>query len=951
MSSELSDKLLGAENLDAFLNEQAEQPRWRVLSALKSEVDRLVGCDLKSAARLAGRIEELAKHLGDSAATGFAEVSRARVLHLSGKYAEAAALYESAAASLRLAGLPAEAAGVRIHQVDALMLMGRYSEALRIARSARQLLARESPVKLAQLENNVGNVYYMLDRYRAALKHYDRAHEIFRTAGDEAMLAFVDYSRSNILAEMDRPHEAQALLERAAAAWDKAGRTLLAAQALYNLSYLQFLRGKYNAALTGYYQARSRVAELGNTRLVAWCDLEIAEVLLALNAFDDAAESAASARENFNELGLPYESAKATLARALAAMGLEQFERAWRDLTEAREVFQANANTTFAAQTDAYLAELALKRGDAAEAAARSASALRVFARQKLPVKSAYARLLAARAAYQMGDRRKATRQARAALGTIEDIYAPAVAYHCHHLLGCIERDNGQPQAALDSFRRAVETIERMRGGVAADEWKATFLRDKIVIYEDAIAACLNDGSPSLIEEAFALVEASKSRALADLLAHFVRGGPPDDIQGRSAGIQDEARARLAKLMEELNWYNSHANLEDEKGNQRSTGTADRYRRAVLRRERQIAQLFRRLEMEGRIAAHSNQAQTATLSDLRHALADGEVAIEYFTTGDEVAAFIVSPGGVKVARVIASKRDLERRLAALRFQIEKFTFGSDYVDALFWQLKGAIDQCLTELYEAIFAPLEGMLDGDQLIVIPHGALHYLPFHALCDRRGYYLIDRFEVSYAPSAAVLGLCRAKQGDGREGILVAFGVAERGTPEIEQEVGALNAIFPETVVCTGSEATRDNLMRLAPRARFLHLASHGYFRRDNPMFSFLKLADARLNFYNLLDLKLNAEMVTLSACHTGVNRVFPGDELHGLMRGFLYAGAPALVVSLWGVNDRSTAELMRELYSQIRAGREKRSALRAAQLAIKDAYGHPYYWAPFVLMGNPS
>src|SRR6201999_15579 len=127
----------------------------------------------------------------------------------------------------------------------------------------------------------------------------------------------------------------------------------------------------------------------------------------------------------------------------------------------------------------------------------------------------------------------------------------------------------------------------------------------------------------------------------------------------------------------------------------------------------------------------------------------------------------------------------------------------------------------------------------------------------------------------------------------------------------------------------------MRHAPQAQFLHLASHGHFRRDNPMFSFLKLADAPLNFYSLLEMELNAEMVTLSACHTGVNRVFPGDELHGLMRGFLYAGTPSLVASLWAVNDHSTTELMREMYSRIRAGASKRDALRQAQLAIKEAY----------------
>jgi len=286
---------------------------------------------------------------------------------------------------------------------------------------------------------------------------------------------------------------------------------------------------------------------------------------------------------------------------------------------------------------------------------------------------------------------------------------------------------------------------------------------------------------------------------------------------------------------------------------------------------------------------------------------------------------------------------------------------------------------LIQLYELIFARLEPFVESDRLIVMPHGALHYVPFHALLDRRGY-LIDRFEISYAPSTAVLKLCRQRGAQMRKdhhangrlthakngasqlrlidkssrydyGKMVALGVADGDTPSINVEVDALRGIFSDAVTLTGNEATRSNLMKFAPGARFLHLASHGYFRRDNPMFSFLKLADSSLNFYNLLDLKLNAEMVTLSACHTGVNMVFPGDELHGLMRGFLYAGAPSVVASLWAANDASTAHFMSTMYSRIQAGDTKRAALRAAQLAVKDAYGHPYYWAPFILMGNPD
>jgi len=184
-----------------------------------------------------------------------------------------------------------------------------------------------------------------------------------------------------------------------------------------------------------------------------------------------------------------------------------------------------------------------------------------------------------------------------------------------------------------------------------------------------------------------------------------------------------------------------------------------------------------------------------------------------------------------------------------------------------------------------------------------------------------------------------------------LVAIGLSDSETPRIREEILTLRDIFPDTRAILEAEATRDNLLRLAPAARFLHIATHGHFHRDNPMFSYLTLADCRLNFYGLLDLHLNAEMVTLSACHTGASAVMPGDELHGLMRGFLCAGAPTLVTSLWSASDQAAADLMTRMYQNVSRGESKRAALRNAQLAIKGAYHHPYYWAPFILMGSPN
>lgn len=943
---------MNAQSVESFLTEQGGRVDWQTMSALKSEVDRLVGCDLGAAEQLTSRIEHLARLGGDSAVQAFASASRARVLHYSGRFSEAHLLYGTAADSMQEARLKVEAATIRMQHVYALTQMGLYSEALRLARTARRTLENSGEAKLAQLETNIGTIYYRLDRYKKAIEHYDRARDIAASIGDESMRALIDGNRSNIFAETDRPYEALRLLESTSSIWDRTGESLHAAQARSKIAYIQFLLGNYNTALASYYQSRERLSALGSEKLVAWCNLEIAEILLALNAFNDAMESASLAKESFSHLDMPYESAQAALTHGLAAMGLRQFEQAEADLTQARERFYQSGNRIVTALIDLYISEMSLQRGEHDEAARRAETSLRVFARQKLQTRAAYARLLMARAAYGIGDRNKASRMAQISLRNVEGLLAPDVAYQCHHLIGRIERDRGRRGASLDKFRLAVETVESMRGGIVADEFKATFLRDKMDVYEDAINICLDQKTEESLEEAFRLVEASKSRALADLLARYLRepgeGQSPKTVDRSDTGM----RARLLKLIEELNWYSSNAGLEDDKGNQRRAGVVERYRREVRRCERQIAQLFRRMEAEGSAFAEIQRMQAASVADLRSTLKEGETAIEYFSAGDQISVFVVSPERIHLVRAIASKREIEQLVLSLKFQIEKFNFGSGYVDAYIGQLKHAADDYLSRLYSSLFAPLEPFIEGKQIIVIPHGALHYVPFHALRVDQNY-LIDRFEFSYAPSAAVLRLCRAERkhfDESNSRSMVALGVTHRDTPDIEDEINSLSSIFPGAVTLSGKNATHKNLLRFAPQAKFLHLASHGYFRRDNPMFSFLKLADSHLNFYSLLDLKLQAEMVTLSACHTGVNLVFPGDELHGLMRGFLYAGAPSLVVSLWAVSDSSTAKLMREMYSGIKAGKSKRAALREAQIRVKDEYGHPYYWAPFVMMGNP-
>jgi CHAT domain-containing protein len=136
---------------------------------------------------------------------------------------------------------------------------------------------------------------------------------------------------------------------------------------------------------------------------------------------------------------------------------------------------------------------------------------------------------------------------------------------------------------------------------------------------------------------------------------------------------------------------------------------------------------------------------------------------------------------------------------------------------------------------------------------------------------------------------------------------------------------------------------------QSRFVHIATHGWFRQDNPMFSSIKLGTSQLSLFDLYQLNLPAELVTLSGCGTGLNVVLGGDELMGLKRGLLYAGAQGVLLTLWDVNDRSTADFMQLFYRRLMINPNKAQALQYAMEEIRKAYAHPFYWAPFVLVGK--
>jgi hypothetical protein len=388
-----------------------------------------------------------------------------------------------------------------------------------------------------------------------------------------------------------------------------------------------------------------------------------------------------------------------------------------------------------------------------------------------------------------------------------------------------------------------------------------------------------------------------------------------------------------------------------------ASSAVPRLRRAVAVREAELMRLHRRLQPASRPQAAAlgigdvAAEAAATLAGLRRRLQPGTLVLEYFQAGDDLVLFVFDSRRLTAYRLGSVKRIVEL-VDRFRFQVSKFGLGDEYVRAHGASMLSTVNRILAELYAALIGPgADELVDARRIVVVPHGVLHYLPFHALIDPSGAPLVERVDVAYAPSAAVLASCyeRPSVPEGL-GTRLLVGVPDEAIPRVAGEISALESLFGPSLVLSGEAATEQAFRRHAPEADVIHLASHAVFRHDNPLFSAIRLADGWLSLYDLYSLRLRASLVTLSACETGLNDVLAGDELVGLARGFFQAGTASVVVSLWAVNDASTAQLMEYFYRYLESGLGPAGAMRRAQADLRRDFPHPYYWAPFLVIGRP-
>ena len=345
-----------------------------------------------------------------------------------------------------------------------------------------------------------------------------------------------------------------------------------------------------------------------------------------------------------------------------------------------------------------------------------------------------------------------------------------------------------------------------------------------------------------------------------------------------------------------------------------------------------------------------DQAGVATLdaAALQAMLKPDEVVVAFHTLPDRLLAWVLSREGVREIRypIALPRADLARLVDAYRDALIRVSPNAPEVGGKIGQL--------------LLAPLE-LPAGKRLVIVPHGPLHYLPFQAL-RLDGQYLIERNPISIAPSISIAARL-AQRTPTAAPQLLAFGnptinpeVADP-LPGAEKEVQELAQRFPGAQLFFREQANKDNFAQNAPKSRLVHIAAHAMADTLDPLHSKVLLADKDgkpdyLEAKDVLGMRLdNVAMIALSACESGLGRVENGDEVLGFTRSFLSAGTSTLLASLWPVSDAATEKLMTTLYTDLAGGMQVQDAMREAQRAVKadPATAHPFYWAPFNLIGN--
>jgi CHAT domain-containing protein/tetratricopeptide (TPR) repeat protein len=538
--------------------------------------------------------------------------------------------------------------------------------------------------------------------------------------------------------------------------------------------------------------------------------------------------------------------------------------------------------------------------------------------------------------------------------------------------LGLSYEGMGEYAKSGEHFRGAIEVIEA-EWKTLDPEAKKEFLNAKVDLgfsrleaYEGLARVLLKLGDKESMGEALRVSERVKSRVLLEMLAtREVRGKTPED---EALLRQDREHQRgLMEVRKRIEILGEMRQMDQEV----PRGEVDRLQSILGQKEKTYGKFIEEVKLKNSELSSLISVDPPPYSQIQSLLDPDVDLLEYYTTKEKIYAWLVSREDIRVYEMGIPEKELKEKVDRLLLpnmsnrprkaepvivyvgKEEKETGESEREEN-----RKRFQSVSKELYEAVIAPVSNDIKTKNLIVVPHGVLHKVPFGALTDGSSY-LIDKYTISVLPSASVLEHVVKKTKEAKDKALV---LANPKTEHValgfaEAEGRMLESVFPSGETYYREKATETTAKLRASDFNVIHFATHGEFNERQPMQSGLLLAkddknDGYLQVHEVFGMDLKAaNLVTLSACETALSKVQGGDDLVGLSRGFIYAGTPSILATLWKVDDASTAKLMEIFYRNWKSGMSKAEALRHAQETVRKmkGYEHPFYWAPFIMIGD--
>jgi tetratricopeptide (TPR) repeat protein len=819
-----------------------------------------------------------------------------------------------------------DAGQTQVAKLYPLALLGRYDEAVGAGTRALRIFEKHKDQRAAgKIEMNLGNIASRRELHREAEKYYRSAHRRFTKLNETTWLTMCENGLAMTYAALNDFCRAEEFYSRALRRARSEKMLMTVAELEASMGNLALFRGRLDEALRRLESSRRLYVELNMPHQMAVAELEIADIYAELNLQQEAFEIYARIVPNLGSLKMQGEEARAHAGFGRAATARGKHKIAAREFKRAARLYVSEKNLVGAGVVKLNQAALHLSDGhfrSALTLARESEKLLNGVVRHRLA-----AVWTAGEALRRLKNFGEASNVLKKSLAAARKYEQPALAQNALVSLGKLAAEQKHFVSAERHFLEAIEMTETLRAPIAAEEFRMAFLANNLSAYESLAEIYVGQNR---IEEAFLLVEKSRSRSLSEVL-----------LSTNTAPLKAPARLRreIERLREELNWFYSSINRRGSESEIKSL------QKEAATREKKIATVTRQIESTR--TGREDRPSEIDLDKLKKRLGTAKALVEYVNFSGTISAFVVRDDGVEYFPALALESETVALVEGLHFQFGALRYGAENLVHLMPELKKRADAYLEKAYDKIIAPLAKAIENRSLIAVPTGALHYLPFNALrCSAR--YLIETRQITSVPSAAIWQTLDSRPLRPLKSALL-FGAPDENIPLVNAEIAAIGKILKGSVSFTNAAATFDAFRENAPFFDILHLACHGQFRPDNPLFSSLHLADGSVTVRDIGDQKLRAGLVTLSACETGINRIFAGDEILGLARGFLSAGASNLILSLWTVSDAATTKLMKDFYDHLRRGASIAASLRQTQCNSINENLHPYYWSPFTLIGS--